>query len=186
MRRPWVRVPPPALPVVRPSNDLHSIMEHPKDIADRTTLAVMIAAREAGYAIAVPFGENTRYDLVFDDGRMLSRVQCKTRRLRAGAVIFSTASTYLHHSHPGVSRRPYQGEIDYFAVHCAATGGVYLVPIGHVPTRTTAMLRVEPARNRQRKRIRLARDYQIGAVGLARESVTRALRASSGARGSSA
>ena len=37
-------------------------MEHPKDIGDRTTLAVMLALREVGFAVLVPFGENTRYD----------------------------------------------------------------------------------------------------------------------------
>jgi hypothetical protein len=105
---------------------------------------------------------------VIDDGATLSRIQCKTGRLRDGAVLFSTASTYLHHAHPGVSRRGYQGEIDYFGVHCLATGGVYLVPIADVPTRTAAMFRVEPARNGQRKRIRLAADYQIGSVAMPR------------------
>jgi PD-(D/E)XK endonuclease len=38
-------------------------MEHPKAKGDRTTLAVMLALREAGYAVLVPFGENTRCDL---------------------------------------------------------------------------------------------------------------------------
>ena len=80
-------------------------MDHPKDFGDRTTLAVMVALREAGYVIAIPFGKNTRYDLVVDDGEGLSRVQCKTGRLRQGAVLFSTASTYLHHRHAPVSRR---------------------------------------------------------------------------------
>jgi hypothetical protein len=38
-------------------------MEHPKGVGDRTTLALMLALREAGYSISVPFGENTRNDL---------------------------------------------------------------------------------------------------------------------------
>ena len=160
-------------------------MVHPKDIGDRTTLALMVALREAGYAISVPFGENTRYDLVIDDGLRLARVQGKTGRLRGGAVIFSTASTYLHHPNPGVSRRGYRGEIDYFGVYCAATGGVYLLPIDDVPTRTAAMLRVNPSRNGQQRRVRLAADYQIGTVVMP-ALVTPALRASSGARGSCA
>ena len=53
-------------------------MEHPKDVGDRTTLAVMLALRCLGYQVSVPFGENSRYDLVVDDGRRLQRVQCKT------------------------------------------------------------------------------------------------------------
>ena len=68
-------------------------MEHPKTIGDRTTLAVLLALREVGYSTLVPFGENTRYDLVIDDGEKLYRVQCKTGRLRNGAVKFATCSS---------------------------------------------------------------------------------------------
>ena len=38
----------------------------------------MLALHEAGCAVFLPFGENTRYDLVIDDGVSLQRVQCKT------------------------------------------------------------------------------------------------------------
>jgi hypothetical protein len=62
-------------------------VEHPKDIGDRTTLAIMLALREHGFAVLVPFGENTRYDLVIDDGAKMANVQCKTGRLRKGAVL---------------------------------------------------------------------------------------------------
>ena len=151
-------------------------MEHPKAIGDRTTLAVMLALQDVGYAILLPFGENTRYDLVIDDGEVLARVQCKTGRLRAGAIRFPTCSTYGHHRHPGESRRHYQGQIDYFAVHCPETGGVYLIPICDVSARSQGALRVEPTRNGQMKRLRWAANYEIGKVAL-----SAALRATAGA-----
>jgi hypothetical protein len=69
-------------------------VEHPKDVGDRSTLAIMLVLRERGYGVYVPFGENTRADLAIDDGRRLFRVQCKTGRLRNGAVVFATASVY--------------------------------------------------------------------------------------------
>jgi hypothetical protein len=96
-------------------------VEHPKAIGDRSTLAIMLALGEAGYDLLVPFGENTRYDLVIDDGDRLARVQCKTGRLRNGAITFNTCSSYAHHSNPRVIKRDYQGEIDYFAVFCPET-----------------------------------------------------------------
>jgi hypothetical protein len=141
-------------------------MEHPKAVGDRSTLAVMLALHAAGYGVFLPFGENTRCDLVVDDGARLARVQCKTGRLRQGAVRFATASTYLHHSNPRTGRRHYQGEIDYFAIHCPDTGAVYLVPIEDVPARVKAALRVDSARNGQQRRIRLAAPYEIGRVAL--------------------
>jgi hypothetical protein len=109
-----------------------------------------------GFVVSEPFGENARYDLVVDDGETLARVQCKTGRLRLGAVRFATCSSYGHHRNPGESRRTYDGQIDYFAVYCPETTSVYLVPVADVPTRNAAMLRVHAPRNDQRKRIREA------------------------------
>lgn len=142
-------------------------MEHPKAVGDRTTLAAMLALQEAGYAISVPFGENTRYDLVVDDGVRLRRVQCKTGRLRSGAIRFAVCSCYGHHHRPQNARRDYRGEIDDFAVYCPETQRVYLVPISDLPLTTQAALRVEPTRNGQAKGIRMAAAYEVATVAVA-------------------
>jgi hypothetical protein len=141
-------------------------MEHPKAVGDRCTLAVMMALQARGMPFSVPFGENTRYDLVIDEGHRLARVQCKSGRLRNGAVYFATCSCYQH-QRPRSGRRAYHGAIEYFAVHCPATAAVYLVPIADVPAITQAALRVEPARNNQRFGIRLAQNYEIARVAYA-------------------
>jgi hypothetical protein len=83
-------------------------VEHPKDIGDVSTLAIMFGLRELGYELLVPFGENSRYDLVIDDGVSLARVQCKTGRIRKGAVEFKTCSSYAHHPNPSRRFRPTQ------------------------------------------------------------------------------
>ena len=72
---------------------------------------------------------------------------------------------------PKVAKRDYTGEIDYFAVYCRDTGGVYLVPIDEVPVKRQGALRVEPARNKQFRFIRLARDYEIGRIQVTTNSV---------------
>jgi PD-(D/E)XK nuclease superfamily protein len=128
----------------------------------------MLALRVAGYAVLLPFGENTRYDLVIDDGEAFSRVQCKTGRLRGGVVLFNTCSCYGHHMNPGMSRRDYQGQVDYFAVHCPETGGVYLIPIDAVPTKSYGSLRVDPSRNNQGRGVRWAADFELMRVSLRR------------------
>ena len=61
-------------------------------------------------------------------------------------------------------QRNYIGEIDYFAVYCLETAGVYLIPIAEAQLKRMGILRVEPARNNQRRFIRLASDYQIGRI----------------------
>lgn len=139
-------------------------MRHPKDIGDISTMAIMYALRLMGYAILLPFGENTRHDLVIDNGARLSRVQCKTGRLRNGSVTFRTCSTYGHHPNPKRLRRDYAGEIDEFAVYCPELGAVYLIPIEDVPTKTVAQLRVDPPRNGQQRRIRLASQFEVSRI----------------------
>jgi PD-(D/E)XK endonuclease len=153
-------------------------MEHPKGHRRPTTLAVITALNALGYPILLPFGENTRYDLVIDEGKRLARVQCKSGRLQHGAVLFKACSIYAHHPNPKVTFRPYHGEIDYFAVYCSARSGVYLVPIAHVPNSHQVSLRVDPARNNQQLGVRLAARYEIAKVKV---RPTAGLRASSGA-----
>ena len=124
----------------------------------------MLALDEAGYRVALPFGENSRYDLIIDDGVRLARVQCETGRLREGAVRFKACSLYAHHPNPKITSRDYLGEIDFFAVYCRETGCVYLIPIEEVPLRWEAALRVSPSRNGQVRGIRKAADYEIGRI----------------------
>ena len=141
-------------------------MEHPKVVGDQCALAVMIALHETRIPFLVPLSENTRYDLAIEvDGR-LARVQCKSGRLRNGAVQFATCSWYGHHPNPKQPSRTYLGEIDYFAVYCRQTTGVYLIPIEHVQTRSMANLRVAPPRNHQRRGVRFAADYEVAKVSV--------------------
>jgi hypothetical protein len=149
--------------------------EHPKEIGDRSQLAIILALKLTGFGILLPLGENTRYDLVTEREGVLRRVQCKTARLKNGSVVFRTASSYYHHPFPNTPSKHYRGQVDDFAAYCIETGAVYLVPIDDLATDFTATLRVDRPRNNQFERIRWARDYEIGTVAIG------GLRAPSGA-----
>ena len=142
----------------------HSKVRHPKDIGDWTTLMVIAALREQGIDVYLPFGENTRCDLISYDGNRLSRIQCKTGRLRGGVVVFRPCSTYLHHPNPKIRTRSYVGEIDEFGVFCPENGAVYLVPIDDISGATCAYLRIAAVRNGQAKRVRYAARYEVARV----------------------
>lgn len=141
-------------------------MDHPKSVGARSTLAIMLALQRTGHVILLPFGENTRYDLVIDAGGRLSRIQCKTGRLRHGARSGSRSAAPMHnHPNPRLARRDYLGEVDYFAVYCPETGGVFLIPVRDVPLRCQGALRVTPPRNNQSRRVRHAAPYEIANFG---------------------
>ncbi len=126
----------------------------------------MLALHEEGYVVLQPFGENTRYDLVIDNGNCLRRVQCKTGRLRRGAVLFATCSCYAHHGSSVDPRRDYRGQVDDFAVFCPELGTVYLIPIDDLDVRTLGTLRVDPPANNQFKKVRLAKAYEIAQIAI--------------------
>ena len=142
---------------------------HPKDVGDVTQAMVLAKLVEAGKQVLTPFGENVRYDLVIDEGDRFLRVQCKTGRLRNGVVKFNACSyTYHHPNNRGlrVYQHHYRGAADLFGVYCPETRGVYLVPVDDVGTRAGS-LRVDPTKNQQVKKIRWARDHEVGSAGLA-------------------
>jgi hypothetical protein len=115
----------------------------------------------AGHSVAVPLGENNRYDLIAEIDGVLARVQVKTGRLRKGAVIFNCYSSHTHRN--GTACRPYTNEVEYFGVYCRELEAVYLVGISD-PARVTGSLRVHPAHNRQTRGIRWASDYTLNGL----------------------
>jgi PD-(D/E)XK endonuclease len=80
-------------------------MEHPKAIGDRTALATMQAFQEAGYALSVPFGENTRYDLIIDNGQRLARGSARLVAFAKARSGLLRAAHYVHHARPLQARR---------------------------------------------------------------------------------
>ena len=94
------------------------------DIGDRTEAIVIAALIRRGYRVLRPLSSNQRYDLVLDlDGRF-RRVQCKTGRLRNGAIVFSARSCRSNRS--GTLVRSHTDEADVFIVHCPETAGSML------------------------------------------------------------
>ncbi len=141
--------------------------EHPKAIGDRSEAHVLAALVDHYPTVLTPWGENCRYDFVVETGTgELLRVQCKTGRLRGGAVRFHARSFSYHHPRhvrgEAVEHRSrgYADEVDLFAVYCPETRKAYLVPVEDVPS-TQGALRVEPAKNGQNARIRWAAQYEL-------------------------
>ena len=136
-----------------------------KAIGERSEAIIIAKFLEVGYGVLIPFGDNRRYDLVIEDADgNFYRIQCKTGWIGSdGAYIeFATASTYYHTraGRTGFGRKGYRGEINYFAVYCLETKGVYLIPVDHVGV-ANARLRLLPTGNKQEKNVRWAKDYEL-------------------------
>jgi hypothetical protein len=96
------------------------------------------------------------FDLVVSLGdRDFLRVQCKTARLVDGCVGFNSRSTD-HGRGPG----RYAGLADVFGAYLPPSNAIYLVPVAEV-LGLSVQLRLKPALNNQRKRVRMAAEYAI-------------------------
>jgi hypothetical protein len=115
-----------------------------------------------GYDVYRPMFEGGRYDLVFDTGSQLLRVQCKWAPLNGDVIVIRSYST--RRNAEGLLRRPYaRGEFDVIAAYCAAIDRCYLIPYDVINGAVQLHLRLRPARNNQHLGIRLASHYEFGA-----------------------
>jgi hypothetical protein len=135
-----------------------SLRRDTKRKGDASEAAVLAALVQVGYHVAIPFGENQRYDLIIEKDGVLSRVQVKSGRLRKGAILFNCYSSHAHRSGP--SCRSYIGEIEYIAVYCPDVDKVYLVPIADLSV-SSGSIRLGQTKNGQSKGVRWASQYEI-------------------------
>jgi hypothetical protein len=134
------------------------LKNHPVDVGLRSETAILAALVKRGYTVLLPWNVNCRYDLVIDLGDRLLRAQCKTGRLRNGAVEFATRSTRANRR--GCFTRNYVGEIDLFLVYCPQNTGVYVVPADAAP-QSGMTLRIDTTLNGQSQHVNWAADYEL-------------------------
>jgi PD-(D/E)XK endonuclease len=120
--------------------------------------AVLHALVKRGLDVFVPFGSGHPFDLaVYVPDTGFLRVQCKRGWALRGCIVFNAYSTD-HGSGP----RGYAGLADLFGIYFPPSEEVFLTPIDAVAA-TEGRLRFEPPRNNQRKRIRMAAEFEISA-----------------------
>ena len=125
--------------------------------------AITSAAVELGLQVLRPIVEGRRYDLVFDTGEELLRVQCKWGRLVRNVVIVNLTSNRC--TPHGYVRTVYGAdEVDGVAIYCQPLKRCFYVPIDMVAGRRVLHLRVAPAANNQSAAINWAGDFELGAI----------------------
>ncbi len=128
--------------------------------------AIAAAATALDVPVLRPIVEHARYDLAFEIGKDILRVQCKWGGLdRDGAIVkVSLQSNYL--TPAGYVRNSYAPEeIDLVAVYCGDLDRCYLLPSSLACGRTSVFLRLTPPKNGQRACINLASDFEFdGAI----------------------
>ena len=131
-----------------------------KGIVAETKIAAEALA--AGIGVAKPLGDE-RYDLIFDVGAQLLRVQCKWA-VKLGDVVIIRCRR-VRRGREGLIRRYYlPEEIDAIAGYCAELDACYLLPHALSVERAAVQLRLAPTKNNQSMGIKWARDFELGAT----------------------
>jgi PD-(D/E)XK nuclease superfamily protein len=124
---------------------------------------VAAAATRAGIVVLRPDTGGGRYDLVFDTGPELLRVQCKYANQKGDVIVVYTGTCRLTPS--GYRRTTYtRDEVDLVAVFCPDVDECFFIPIHDVEGRHVLHLRLAAARNNQKMGVTMADEYRLGAV----------------------
>ena len=127
-------------------------------------LKIAAAAADLGIPVLRPMTEHGRYDLVFEVNDKFLRVQCKWGTLKGGVIRAQLAGCRVSPTQGYVRSLYDASEIDLIAIYVQGLDRCYAIPIDAVDARTAVHLRLEPAKNGQRRAINWAADYELGAV----------------------
>jgi prevent-host-death family protein len=130
-------------------------------------LAIAAAAVKLGIPVLRPLVEHVRYDLAFQIGERLLRVQCKWGCVDEDQAIIKVQlqGSWLSPTEGYVRRSYSEHEIDLVAVYCEPLDRCYVLPISLVAGRRAIHLRLKPPKNGQRACLNLAVNFELpGAV----------------------
>jgi len=123
------------------------------DVGEAMVLADVL---RQGHKVALPVGEDWRYDLIVLRHGKLERVQCKYVE-SDGLVIEVPGRSSNSHS----TRLYTSDEIDCLAVYDKTTESCYYIPSSEIGSgKSLFSLRLVPSSNGQVKRVRWAKDYK--------------------------
>ena len=126
---------------------------HKKRKGSIAELAVATRLMREGWNVLVPYGENTRYDLVAEkDGRFV-RIQVKYVTPKDGKLYVNCQSSNNWAVLPYTAK-----EIDLIAAYDSSNGSVYYVPVAAM-RKSAMVLRLDPTKNNQKAKVRFAKEF---------------------------
>jgi prevent-host-death family protein len=126
-------------------------------------LKIATRAAELGIQVLTPLTEHARYDLAFEIGGRLYRVQCKAA-FRRGDVLVVNLVRHRVTTRGHVQRVYSPDEIDAIAAYSDELDECFVLPIDVIAGMRSIYLRLSPALNGQRGAVNMAQDFAFGAI----------------------
>jgi hypothetical protein len=128
------------------------------DLAELKVASDLLAR---GHRIAIPFGEDSDYDLICDTGEALHRIQVKFTKSDGCVLAVRCGSHSLTNGKVRRRKLYTAATLDWIAVYDRTSDRCYYVSAGELGAgRTIIHLRLKEARNGQRQGIHFANDYE--------------------------
>jgi prevent-host-death family protein len=127
-------------------------------------LAIAKAAAELGIGVYKPLTEHGRCDLIFDIEGQLLRVQCKWANQKDDVISIRIGGSYHSPTRGYVLSTYSREEVDAVVAYCGANDTCYLLSIDEIEGLASVHMRLAPTRNGQFAGVRMASDYELGAV----------------------
>jgi hypothetical protein len=110
--------------------------------------------------VALPWGDNERYDMIAEFNGKLNRIQVKTSNEENNGVIKCYCRSSKNHT-TNKELKTYENDVDYFVFYNQTRDIIALVPIEKIGNKKTISLRIEPTSNGQTKNIKFFNDYSF-------------------------
>lgn len=109
--------------------------------------------------VAIPFGDNARYDLIAEFNNKLNKIQIKycSEIRNTSAIVCYCASSTNHTTNKHYTT--YENDVDYICCYLQPWDISVIIPIENIGSKKVLYMRKEPSKNNQSKNVHYLNDY---------------------------
>jgi len=117
---------------------------------------IMADLLQRGFVVLSPTGNHPHYDLVIEKNNVFKKIQVRYNTQKKGVLLVKLFTV----GHAGKSNYHTVENIDIIAVYDATDKKIYYLPRKLISAKTIINLRIKEPKNKMKKGIRYAKDYQ--------------------------
>ena len=134
---------------------------HTKEKGNIGEAIILAEFVKRGIQVAIPFGDNARYDLIAEFDGKLNKIQVKyCSEINNDAVTCKCASSTNHTTNKHYSS--YQNDVDYICCYLQPWNTSVIIPISDIGDKKCFNIRLTPPKNKQQN-VHYVKDYTFDA-----------------------
>lgn len=122
-----------------------------------TELICMQKFVELGYIVSIPYGNNSRYDLLVDNGKTIWKIQCKTANLNQNGSYTIQTCNKVSTTTQRRTKHYTKDEIDFIV--SLIDDQLVVIPVEFIENSTSRSFRIEPPKYSSKSKCNLIKDF---------------------------